>query len=103
MNMSAAVEDFVSSMFDELCLSQRFVPYVEQAEAAGYPQLARLLRALVAGETAREALMRKGLPQHANETCDYYVCPHCGLVYDLELPDLCVVDQTPGVEFIVIK
>ncbi len=101
--MSAAVEDFVSSMLDELRLSQRFVPYVERAEAAGYPQLAKLLRALVAGETAREILMRGGLPHHVDQTGDYYVCPHCGLVYDGELPEECVVDQTPGDKFIVIN
>ncbi len=101
--MSATVNELVSACFDELRLSQRFAPYVQQAEDAGYPQLAKLFRALVASETAREALFRKGVPHHAGETCDYYVCPHCGLVYDGELPSQCLVDETPGAEFIVIQ
>ncbi len=100
--MSTAVEAFVSACFDELRLSQRFVPYVQRAEECGYPQIAKLFRALVASETAREALFRKGIPNHASETGDYYVCPHCGLVYDGERPETCLVDQTTGGEFIVI-
>ncbi len=101
--MSAPVEEFVSACFDELCLSQRFVPYVQRAEAAGYPQVAKLFRALVAGEAAREALFRKGIPHHAIQTGDYYVCPHCGLVYDGDRPDKCLVDETTGAEFMVIQ
>ncbi len=100
--MSTTVDELVSTCFDELRLSQRFVPYVQRAEAAGYPQLAKMFRALVASEAAREALFRKGVPHHATETGDYYVCPHCGLVYDGELPEQCVVDQTPGAGFVVI-
>ena len=101
--MSTTVSEFVSACFDEVQLSQRFVPYVQRAEDAGFPQLARLLRALVAGETTREALIRKGMVHHADQTGDYYVCPHCGLVYDQECPDQCVVDQTPGADFIIIR
>lgn len=100
--MSTSVEELVSTCFDELALSQRFVPYVQRAEEAGYPQLAKLFRALVACETAREALFRKGVPNHAAETGDYYVCPHCGLVYDGDLPEKCLVDETSGADFIVI-
>lgn len=100
--MSTVVDELVSTCLDELHLSQRFVPYIQKAEDAGSPQLARMFRALVASETAREALMRKGLPHHASLNCDYYVCPHCGLVYDTELPEKCLVDETPGAEFIVI-
>jgi rubrerythrin len=101
--MSTPVEELVSACFDELQLSQRFVPYVRRAEEAGYPQLARLFRALVASEIAREALFRKGMLHHAGETGDYFVCPHCGLVYHLERPDQCVADQTPAAQFIVIR
>lgn len=100
--MSTSVEAFVSTCFDELALSRRFVPYVQRAEEAGYPQLAKVFRALVACETVREALFRKGVPGHASETVDFYVCPHCGLVYDRELPEKCLVDETPGTDFIVI-
>jgi rubrerythrin len=101
--MKPTAEEFVASCFDELALSQRFVPYVQKAEEAGYPQVAKMFRALVAGETAREGLLRRGMPQHANQAGDYYVCPHCGLVYDLELPEKCVVDETPGAAFVVIR
>ena len=101
--MSTPVEEFVTACFNELKLSQRFVPYVQRAAEAGYPKLAKLFRALAAGETAREAMFRTGVVTHAGETGDYYVCPHCGLVYDRELPDQCVVDQTPGAQLIVIQ
>lgn len=101
--MSTPVEELVSTCFDELSLSQRFVPYVQRAEEAGYPQLAKLFRALVASETTREALFRKGVPNHATQTGDYFVCPHCGLVYDLECPDQCPADQTPSAKFIFIQ
>ncbi len=101
--MSTPVEEFVSACFDELCLSKRFIPYVQRAEAAGYPQIAKLFRALVASEAAREGLFRKGIPHHAELNGNYYVCPHCGLVYDGELPKQCLVDETPGAAFILIE
>ncbi len=101
--MSTTADELVSACFDELHLSQRFVPYIQQAEEAGYPQLAKLFRALVASDTAREALFRKGVPHHASETSDYYVCPHCGLVYNQEAPSQCLVDETSGAEFIAIR
>jgi rubrerythrin len=93
--MSISVEELVSACFDELQLSQRFVPYVQKAEEAGYPQLARLFRALVASETAREALMRKGLVNHAVLSDNYFV-------FHFDHPEQCPVDQTPGAAFIVI-
>jgi rubrerythrin len=101
--MSVTVEELVSMCFDELRLSQRFLPYAQQAEQAGYPQLAKILRALVASETAREALFRPGVLHQASQTGDYFVCPHCGLVYDQERPKQCLVDPTPSEDFIVIQ
>lgn len=101
--MSTPIEEFASACLDELQLSQRFVPYIKNAENAGYPQLAKLLRAMVAGETARKALLRKGMPNHAAETGDFYVCPHCGLIYAHEKPDHCLVDQTPGEQMLVFQ
>lgn len=100
--MPAPVEEFVSVCFDELRLSQRFVPYIQRAEAAGYPQIAKLFRALAAGEAAREALFRREIPRDVDETGDFFVCPGCGLVYDGEPPKACLVDQTPGADFTVI-
>ena len=101
--MSTTVEELVSACFDELHLSQRIVPYVQRAEEAGYPQLAKLFRALVASETAREALFRKGMINHAVLSDDYFVCPNCGLVFHFDRPDQCPVDQTPGAAFIAIQ
>ena len=101
--MSTSVDEIVFACLDEMQLSQRFVPYARKAEEAGYPQLAKLLRAMVAGETAREALLRKGLVNHAAETGDYYVCPHCGLIYAHGKPDQCLVDQTPGEKLLLIQ
>ncbi len=101
--MSTPVEEFVSACFDELRISQRFVPYVKKAEEAGYPYLARLFRAMVACETAREALARHGMVEHAYDDIPYYVCPHCGLIYATERPDQCVVDQTPGERLLLIQ
>jgi len=101
--MSTTVEEFVSDCFHELQFSQRFVSYVQRAEEAGYPQLARLFRALVVSETAREALLRKGLVSHAAKTDDYFVCPECGLIFHFDRPNQCPVDQTPGAAFIAIQ
>jgi len=100
--MSTPVEKLISECFDELRITQRFEPYILKAEEAGFPQLSKFFQAMVASETAREALFRNGIPHQASQTCDYYVCPHCGLIYDTDLPELCLVDQTPGVDFIVI-
>ena len=101
--MSTTVEELISACFDELQLSQRFVPYVQRSEEAGFPQLAKLFRALVASETARETLLRKGLIDHSAHTDNYFVCPQCGLVFHFDHPDQCPVDQTPGATFIAIK
>lgn len=100
--MSTTASEFVTRCFDELQIGQRFVPYVRQAEETGLPQLAKFLRALVASERAREALCRNGIPPHAEMQEDYFVCPHCGLIYDGECPEQCLVDPTPGTDFIVI-
>ena len=101
--MTTTVEEFVASCFDDLQLSQRFAPYVQRAEEAGYLQLAKTFRALAASETAREALMRKGVPNHADGTGDFFVCPHCGLIFYLERPEQCPADETPGSKFIAIQ
>jgi rubrerythrin len=101
--MSTTVAEFVSACFDELRLPGRFVPYVQRAAEAGYPQLAKVFRALVASETAREALFRKGIPNHGAGDEDFFVCPHCGLVFDRERPDACPVDETPAAELILIQ
>lgn len=101
--MSQTVEELVSACFDEIQMGQRFVPYIRQAEEAGYPQLAKLFRAVVAGETAREALMRKGMVNHAGGEDGFYVCPMCGLIFHAERPEQCPVDETPGESFLAYE
>ena len=101
--MSTTLEEFVNACLDELQIGQRFVPYVEKAEEAGYPHLARLLRAVVASETIREATLRRGLPRHGAEQIALFVCPHCGLIYDYERPEKCPVDETPAEKLIAIE
>jgi rubrerythrin len=101
--MSLTVDELVSACFDEVQPSRRFKPYVQLAEEAGYPHLARLFRAQVASETVREALIRKGMVTHALEPGDYYVCPKCGLIFHAGCPDQCPVDETPGEKFIIIQ
>lgn len=101
--MSISIEKLVSDCFDELNLSQRFIPYIQKAAEAGYPNLAKLFRALVASETAREKQMRRGVVNHADDAYNFYVCPSCGLIYNAELPKKCLVDKTPGKEFIVVQ
>ena len=77
--MSMTVEELVSACFDELQISQRFVPYVRRAEEAGFPQLAKLFRVLVASETARDALLRAGLLHHADLEGNCFVPDRAGL------------------------
>ena len=101
--MSPTVEELVAACFDELQMSQRFVPYIQQADEAGYTQLAKLFRAVAAGETAREALMRKGMVSHATGEDDFYVCPMCGLVFHAGRPEQCPVDETPGEKFMAFE
>ena len=101
--MILTVDELVNQCFDTLQISQRFVPYAEQAEAAGLPGLARLFRAMVASETAREALMRKGMVNHGSSLEEYFVCPSCGLIFHAGRPDQCPVDETQGSEFICVE
>ena len=43
--------------------------------------------------------LRDHLPAKAARSEDYYVCPHCGLIYEAEPPETCLVDETPGAKF----
>ncbi len=98
--MSATIDDLLSDFADELLkTSQRYIPFVKKAEDEGYPQLAKFFRAIVASEAAREERFRCGMAHHAREAQDYYVCPHCGLVFIPEAPDKCPVDDTLGSQF----
>ena len=98
--MPATIDDLLSAFFKEMQNTiQRYTPFVKKAEDAGFPQLAKLFRAVVASDTARGKLFRTGMAAHASENHDFYVCPHCGLVFITEAPDRCPVDDTVGTDF----
>ncbi len=98
--MSATIDDLLSDFADELQkTSQRYSTFVKKAEDEGYPPLAKFFRAIVASEAARAERFRCGMAHHAREEHDYYVCPHCGLVFLAEAPDQCPVDETQGSQF----
>lgn len=101
--MSPTIEELVSACLDEIQLGQRFAPYAQRAEEAGYPHLAKLFRALVISETAREALLRRGLINHSTEPDAYFVCPTCGLVFHAGKPEKCPVDGTEGERFVEVE
>ena len=98
--MSATIDNLLSAFSDELeQTTHRYALFVKKAEEEGFPELAKLFRAIVASETARGKTFRTGMASHAQETHDYYVCPHCGLVFVPEAPDKCPVDDTLGTQF----
>lgn len=72
---------------------------ISQAESMGERQLAKILRAVIASDGYRDRLMRNHLPAKLTRKEDYYVCPHCGLIYEAEPPVTCLADETPGVKF----
>lgn len=102
--MSLTIDNLLSDFADELQkTNQRYSSFVKLAENGGFPQLAKYFRAIVTSETAREERFRCGMAHHARDEHDYYVCPHCGLVYLGEAPNQCPVDDTLGSQFERIK
>lgn len=80
-------------------INHRYTRFVRIAEEAGYSQLAKFFRAMAASETARGKLILSGMNAHAEDNPDFFVCPHCGLVFMLGAPDKCPVDETLGTLF----
>jgi len=97
--MPATTDELISALFDELRTSQRVVLFIKKAQDAGQPGIAKMFRAIVATERVRENLLRKGIASHARDTFDYFVCPHCGLIFAEEAPEKCPVDETLGTQF----
>jgi rubrerythrin len=100
--MSKPVEQIIGEFCDALHSKTLFEPFIASAEAEGYPQIAKMIRAIAASDAARADLVRQHLPNHVQLTNDYFVCPACGLIYEPEATDQCLVDQTPGDRFLVI-
>ncbi len=97
--MSTTLDELISDFFGELQTSQRCIPFIQKAEEAGYPNVARMIRAISVSEAIRERLMRNGIVHHANDAFDNFVCPFCGLIFLGQAPEKCPVDDTPGMQF----
>lgn len=101
--MSRPVDPIITVFCDAIQPGERYEAFISTAEAEGYTQVAKMFRAVVASEAVRERLLRKMLPNHVDMNWDYYVCPYCGLIYEPDPPEVCLVDQTPGGDFICVS
>lgn len=101
--MSKPVDQIITEFCDTFHAGARFAEFVSSAEAEGYPQIAKMFRAVVVSEDVREQMLRKFLPNKVEHTWDYFVCPHCGLIYESYPPDPCPVDETPAASFLHIS
>jgi rubrerythrin len=98
--VSVIAENLVAEFADELQqTSTRYARFIKIAEEEGLLQLAKLFRAIVASETVRSKLILGGLNAHSEENPDFFVCPHCGLIFMLSAPEKCPVDETIGSAF----
>ena len=98
--MSVTAENLLAEFADELQqTNDRYTQFIKIAEEAGLVQLAKFFRAIVASETVRSKLILDGLDSHSEENPDFFVCPHCGLIFMLGAPEKCPVDETLGSEF----
>ena len=93
------VADFQALMREEL----PYQPFAARAEAAGHASLARFFRAIQASETIRRRLISNGVFKHRDDVVEFYVCPHCGLLFIPEPPEICPVDETPGKDFMRVE
>jgi rubrerythrin len=102
--MSEKVDSLLSSFVDELEKNnQRYERFVDLAKSEGLPLAAKLFRAVIASERARADLFRNYMVHHVSESHDYFICPHCGLVFVPEAPEKCPVDETAGSQFVIIR
>ncbi len=100
--MSTAIADLVSALDQEAqSHHERYLELARRAGEMGYPQAAKLFRAIVAAETARVGLYRESLAHlySAVETEDYYVCPKCGVAISQAPLEQCPLCGTPGSRF----
>ena len=102
--MSPTTGDLLTSFINEMEQSnERYSMFIDMAGEAGFSNLAKIFRAVVAYEEARTNLFKNHMSHHAEEAHDYFVCPHCGLVFVPDAPPICPVDETPGPQFITIS
>jgi rubrerythrin len=98
--MSISIDDLVSALGEEAqAHHSRYLELAERAEEMEYSQAAKLLRAIVAAETARVGLYCKSLIGCQAEICDYYICPKCGVAVAGNAPEKCPLCDTQGTQF----
>ena len=98
--MSVTAENLLADFADELHeTNSRYARFVKKAEVEGLIQLAKFFRAIVTSERVRSKLILGGMNAHAEENPDFFVCPHCGLIFMLGAPEKCPVDETLGSQF----
>ena len=101
--MSDTLDQLVEGFFANLRTADLAAEQAEKLAAAGQPNAARMFRAIAACERVRIERFRCGMAHHARQAVDYFVCPHCGLIYIPEPPETCCVDNTPAADFIKIE
>lgn len=99
MSQPVTVDGLLEAFFKARQPQNSLETFAEQAEAAGQHQLAKILYVVIASDQYHDKLMRRSLPLHAQSDMDYYVCPHCGLIYESEPPEKCLADETPCEQF----
>ncbi len=98
--MSKTIENLLAEIQGEMQqLLEAYVRLSQNAEEAGFPRLARFIRAVRFSETVRSRLILNGMQEHARDDLDLFVCPHCGLVFIGGAPEQCPVDEIPGDRF----
>ncbi len=100
--MSAPIDELVTALDAEAQAHHgRYMELAARAGDMGYPQAAKLLRAIVSAETARLGLYRHSLTELGSSaaTYDYCICPKCGLAMTEAPPNQCPLCQTPGTSF----
>jgi rubrerythrin len=95
--MSVTVEGLLAEFEEELHqIHRRYTRFAKIAQEGGFSQLSKFFRAMAASETAHSKLILSGMYAHAEDKPDFFVCPHCGLVFIKGAPDKCPVDETLG-------
>ena len=98
--MSTTIDVLVTALEEEAQAHHgRYLELAKRAEEMAFPQAAKLLRAIVAAETARVRLYRESLAGCQTETHDYYICPECGVAVGEEVPEKCPLCDTQGTQF----
>jgi rubrerythrin len=100
--MSKTLEQLTGDFFAKPQIPSSADTLAGKLQAAGYTNAAHFFRAVAASERIRMERFRSGLGHHANQEEEYFICPHCGLIYIPEPPEVCPIDETPAADFIKV-